>query len=148
MPTHLKKTRKLRGHVSMGYGRVGKHRKHPAGRGTAGGEHHQRINMFKYHPGYYGKKGIRVFREHKNREFCQSINVDQLWGLVSEQTKEKFLNKKTEESLLIDCVSHGFFKVTGRGRLPKTPLVVRAKYFSSDAQRKIRAVGGACQIVA
>lgn len=32
--------------------------------------------MFKYHPGYYGKKGIRVFRLHKNRETCESINVD------------------------------------------------------------------------
>jgi len=32
----------LRGHVSMGNGRVGKHRKHPAGRGNAGGFHHHR----------------------------------------------------------------------------------------------------------
>jgi large subunit ribosomal protein L27Ae len=31
----------------MGHGRVGKHRKHPAGRGLAGGMHHQRINMNK-----------------------------------------------------------------------------------------------------
>jgi large subunit ribosomal protein L27Ae len=27
----------------MGYGRVGKHRKHPGGRGNAGGQHHHRI---------------------------------------------------------------------------------------------------------
>ena len=31
MPTHLSKTRKHRGHVSAGHGRVGKHRKHPGG---------------------------------------------------------------------------------------------------------------------
>ena len=37
-----KKTRKLRGHVSHGHGRVGKHRKHPGGRGNAGGQHHHR----------------------------------------------------------------------------------------------------------
>jgi len=37
--------RKLRGHVSHGHGRIGKHRKHPAGRGCAGGKHHLRINF-------------------------------------------------------------------------------------------------------
>jgi ribosomal protein L15 len=44
-----------RGHVSAGHGRVGKHRKHPGGRGLAGGQHHHRTNMDKYHPGYFGK---------------------------------------------------------------------------------------------
>ena len=42
MPTRLSKTRKHRGHVSAGHGRVGKHRKHPGGRGLAGGMHHHR----------------------------------------------------------------------------------------------------------
>ena len=42
MPTRLSKTRKHRGHVSAGHGRVGKHRKHPGGRGLAGGQHHHR----------------------------------------------------------------------------------------------------------
>ena len=47
MTTRLRKTRKLRGEVCMGYGRVGKHRKHPGGRGNAGGQHHHRIMMDK-----------------------------------------------------------------------------------------------------
>jgi hypothetical protein len=51
----LKHNRKKRGHVSAGHGRVGKHRKHPGGRGNAGGQHHHRIMMDKYHPGYFGK---------------------------------------------------------------------------------------------
>jgi hypothetical protein len=33
MPTRFSNTRKHRGHVSAGHGRVGKHRKHPGGRG-------------------------------------------------------------------------------------------------------------------
>lgn len=37
-----------RGHVSAGKGRVGKHRKHPGGRGLAGGQHHHRTNLDKY----------------------------------------------------------------------------------------------------
>ena len=55
----LKKNRKKRGHVSAGHGRVGKHRKHPGGRGNAGGQHHHRIMMDKYHPGYFGKVRAR-----------------------------------------------------------------------------------------
>lgn len=52
MPTRFSNTRKHRGHVSAGHGRVGKHRKHPGGRGLAGGQHHHRTNFDKYHPGY------------------------------------------------------------------------------------------------
>ncbi|GLJ30624.1 hypothetical protein SUGI_0606390 [Cryptomeria japonica] len=55
MTTRLKKHRKKRGHVSAGHGRIGKHRKHPGGRGNAGGMHHHRILFDKYHPGYFGK---------------------------------------------------------------------------------------------
>ena len=34
MTAHLKKCRKMRGHVSHGHGRIGRHRKHAGGRGT------------------------------------------------------------------------------------------------------------------
>lgn len=43
--TRLKKVRHKRGHTFMGHGRVGKHRKHPGGRGMAGGQHHHRVLM-------------------------------------------------------------------------------------------------------
>ena len=55
MPAGLRKNRKKRGHVSAGHGRIGKHRKHPGGRGNSGGQHHHRIMFDKYHPGYFGK---------------------------------------------------------------------------------------------
>lgn len=53
MPTRFSQTRKHRGHVSAGHGRIGKHRKHPGGRGLAGGQHHHRTNFDKYHPGAF-----------------------------------------------------------------------------------------------
>lgn len=40
------------------FNNLGKHRKHPGGRGNAGGMHHHRINFDKYHPGYFGKVTI------------------------------------------------------------------------------------------
>jgi large subunit ribosomal protein L27Ae len=144
-----KKSRKLRGHVSHGHGRVGKHRCHSSGRGNAGGEHHHRTNLFKYHPGYYGKSGIRVFRLHKNREYSKSLNLDKLWTLVSENARNTYLNNaKKDTAPVIDVTKNGYFKVMGRGRLPAVPVVVKAKVFSKTAERRIKAVGGSCVLVA
>ncbi|KAF9272728.1 60S ribosomal protein L28, partial [Linnemannia elongata] len=78
MPTRLHHNRKKRGHVSAGHGRVGKHRKHPGGRGLAGGQHHHRINMDKYHPGYFGKVGMRRFHLTRNGQHCPIVNLDTL----------------------------------------------------------------------
>ena len=44
--------------------------------------------------------------------------------------------------------AQGIFKVLGKGDLPKQPLIVKAKEFSKLAEKKIKAVGGACQLVA
>merc|ERR1719193_1120820 len=78
MSTNKKKTRKLRGHVSHGHGRIGKHRKHPGGRGNAGGQHHMRTLFDKYHPGYFGKVGMRHFHLTKQRYHCPMVNVELL----------------------------------------------------------------------
>ena len=67
-----------RGHVSAGHGRVGKHRKHPGGRGLAGGQHHHRTNMDKYHPGYFGKVGMRYFHKQGNHFWKPVINLDKV----------------------------------------------------------------------
>jgi len=36
----------------------------------------------------------------------------------------------------------------GRGRLPKQPVIVKAKFVSRIAENKIKAVGGACILTA
>merc|ERR1719198_846898 len=147
--TKAKKTRKKRGHVSAGHGRVGKHRKHPGGRGNAGGQHHHRINFDKYHPGYFGKVGMRYFHMQKNKFHCPIINLDKLWTLVSEQTKGKYANAKEGDAVpVIDVTKKGYFKVLGKGVLPKQPVIVKAKFFSKLAEDKIKAVGGACVLTA
>lgn len=65
----------------------GKHRKHPGGRGNAGGMHHHRINFDKYHPGYFGKVGMRNFHLNRNHQFCPTINLDKIWSLVGEEKR-------------------------------------------------------------
>ena len=133
MATSKKKTRKLRGHVSHGHGRIGKHRKHPGGRGNAGGQHHHRINFDKYHPGYFGKVGMRNFHVHPNNAnlYQPGINLDKLWSLVSEQTRSVLTSDvfsgsdcylisrtkyatETKKAPVIDCSRAGFYKVTSR----------------------------------
>ncbi len=49
---------------------------------------------------------------------------------------------------VIDVTKAGFFKVLGKGFLPAQPVVVKAKFFSKIAERKIKAVGGACVLTA
>jgi len=78
----------------MGHGRVGRARKHPGGRGNAGGMHHHRIMMEKYHPGYFGKKGQRHFHLQKNQYYRPSINLDKLWTLVSEEARKTSVASK------------------------------------------------------
>merc|ERR1712189_117073 len=142
-----KKARKLRGHVSHGHGRVGKHRKHPGGRGNAGGQHHHRILFDKYHPGYFGKVGMRFFHKTMNKFHCPTINLDKIWSLVSEQTQKNYANKE-DKAPVIDVAQAGYYKVLGKGILPKQPVIFKAKFFSRKAEEKIKAVGGACVLMA
>ena len=147
MTARLRKIRKLRGSVSCGGGRVGKHRKHSGGRGNAGGLTHNRTAMDRYHPGYFGKKGIRVFALQRNKLHFPTVNLDKLWTLVSENSLSHYAQNK-DKVPVIDVTKAGYFKVLGKGFLPAQPVVVRAKFFSKKAERKIKAIGGACQLVA
>ncbi|KAK7890956.1 hypothetical protein WMY93_022919 [Mugilogobius chulae] len=137
-PTKKTKTRKLRGHVSHGHGRVGKHRKHPGGRGNAGGMHHHRINFDKYHPGYFGKVGMRHYHLKRNTTHCPP----------STWTNCGLYQKPEGPAPIIDAVRAGYYKVLGKGKLPKQPVIVKAKFFSRRAEEKIKAVGGACVLMA
>merc|ERR1712160_226935 len=139
----LKKCRKLRGGVSHGKGRVGKHRKHPGGRGNAGGQHHHRINFDKYHPGYFGKVGMRNLNLIKKGNVVPTINVERLWSLVSEQARKHWADKK-DKAPVIDVMKAGYMKVIGKGKLPEQPVIVKARYFTKEAEEKIKAVGGVC----
>jgi large subunit ribosomal protein L27Ae len=144
-PKNLKK----RGAISAGHGRVGKHRKHPGGRGNAGGQHHHRTYFDKYHPGYFGKVGMRNFHVRKDAKFCPSLNLDKLWTLVSDQTREFYADQKEAgKAPVIDITKAGYSKLLGKGLLPKQPVVVRAKYVSRVAEEKIKAVGGAVLLTA
>eukprot|EP01125_Pyxidicula_operculata_P010514 TRINITY_DN3458_c0_g1_i2.p1 TRINITY_DN3458_c0_g1~~TRINITY_DN3458_c0_g1_i2.p1 ORF type:complete len:132 (-),score=26.46 TRINITY_DN3458_c0_g1_i2:49-444(-) len=131
----------------MGYGRVGKHRKHPAGRGHAGGLQHARILFDKYHPGHFGKIGMRHFHYQNNHYFQPTINIDSIWSLLSEKHRAKYAESK-DKVPVIDVTKSGYYKVLGKGQLPKQPVIVKAKFFTRRAEEKIKAAGGACILTA
>ena len=117
------------------------------GRGNAGGQHHHRINFDKFHPGYFGKVGMRYFHKTNNKFYCPSINLDKLWTLVPDEVRLQ--NKdKTDVAPVLDITEQGYFKVLGKGSLPNQPLIVKAKFFSKGAEKKIKSAGGACILTA
>ena len=101
--------------------------------------------MNKYHQGYFGKKGQRHFHYKKNQYFRPTINLDKLWTLVPEEARK---NSTSAKAAVIDVTKAGFFKVLGKGELPKVPMVLRAKEVSYHAEKRIKAAGGAVQLVA
>ena len=42
----------------------------------AGGQHHHRTNLDKYHPGYFGKVGMRQYRKVQGRYWQPVVNLD------------------------------------------------------------------------
>lgn len=47
-------------------------------------------------------------------------------------------------SLIIIYSFQGYYKLLGHGHIPQQPIIVKAKYFSQKAERKIKKAGGAC----
>jgi large subunit ribosomal protein L27Ae len=90
---------------------------------------------------------MRNFHLNRNHKFMPIINVEKLWSLVSEGTREKYANDE-KKAPVVDATRAGYFKVLGKGTLPKQPLIVKAKFFSHLAEKKIKKAGGACVLVA
>ena len=90
---------------------------------------------------------MRHFHLKRNQYYCPVVNIDKLWSLVSEETRKKYATVK-DKVPVIDVTKAGYFKVLGKGRLPNQPVIVKAKFFSKTAERRIKAVGGACILTA
>ena len=67
------------------------------------------------------------------------------------ETREKYLAPgamKMDTAPVLDLLPLGYSKVLGKGRIPEVPLIVRARYFSKEAERTIKEAGGLVQLVA
>lgn len=77
-----------------------------------------------------------------------TINLDKLWSLVPAEKRDEFLAKKGDSAPVLNVLDFGYAKVLGKGRLPEVPIIVRARYVSALAEKKIKEAGGVVQLVA
>lgn len=78
-----------------------------------------------------------------------AINLDKLWSLVPEDKRQQYLDaKSSDKAPVIDLLNSGYAKLLGKGRIPQIPLVIKARYVSADAERKVKEAGGIIQLVA
>ena len=63
----------------------------------------QWLPLLSSHPGFFGKVGMRHYHMTTQKYYCPSVNLDRLWSLVSEQTREQYA-KKTDVAPVIDVV--------------------------------------------
>jgi len=113
----------------------------------AGGQHHHRTNLDKYHPGYFGKVGMRYFHKQRNHFWNPVINLDKLWSLVPAESRSKYLSAKSDTAPVIDLLALGYSKILGKGRLPEVPIIVKTRYVSALAEKKIKGAGGIVELV-
>ena len=90
---------------------------------------------------------MRQYHLQRNRKHCPTVNVEKLWSMVPAEVREKYA-KDTSKVPVLDVGNKGFFKVLGKGKFYKQPLIVKAKYFSRTAEAKIVAAGGVCILTA
>jgi large subunit ribosomal protein L27Ae len=79
------------------------------------------------------------------------IPLEQLWSLLPEELQEKYLPESAsaqETAPVIDLLALGYAKLLGKGRPPTVPVVVKARYVSKEAERKITEAGGRIQLIA
>lgn len=56
--------------------------------------------------------------------------------------------QKKDTVPVLDLLPLGYSKVLGKGRIPKVPMVVRARWVSRLAEKKIQEAGGVVELVA
>jgi ribosomal protein L15 len=91
---------------------------------------------------------MRYFHKTSQKFWKPVVNLDKLWSLIPAEKRDEYLNKKSDKAPVLDLTALGYAKVLGKGRLPEVPIVVRARYVSKEAEKKIKEAGGVVQLVA
>ena len=125
-----KKTAKLRGSRTHGWGSSKKHRGAGSrgGRGMAGVKRQKKTWLIKNKPDHLGKSGFKSLRQRKLKPSLKAINVRDLLKLAAG-------NKEIDVSKL------GYSKVLGGGSI-NVALNVKADYFTESARQKIEQAKG------
>ena len=134
MPHKERKTRKMRGSRTHGYGRIGQHRDAGSkGQRKVGRHKHLWSYVTTYEPDYFGKHGFTSPQSLKRKE--NVINVAKLDEIA-------VLSTETEKGKThVNLTTMGYTKLLGTGRITK-PLTVTVPACSKTAEEKIKKAGG------
>ena len=137
-----RKVRKLRGRTrTMGWGRIGQHRKSGSkgGVGAAGMHKHMWTWVIKYAPTWFGKKGFNPPRIRAGFR-PETINVGELQDLASKLVASGKAPKEGD-LIVVNLAAMGIHKLLGRGKIA-VPVKVIVPQASEQAIRKIEEAGG------
>ncbi|MGQ9565695.1 MAG: uL15 family ribosomal protein [Candidatus Bathyarchaeales archaeon] len=139
MTRKLRKSRKLRGSRTCGYGRQGQHRKtSQKGRRNVGRHKGLWTYVLRHEPDYFGKKGFRSVQSLSRK--VNVINVGQL-GLLAEKLETQNQLERKDGKITLDLEKLGYTKLLGMGKAPEAMLVKISSY-SASAAKKIEEAGG------
>lgn len=86
---------------------------------------------------------MRHYHLLRNPQWRPIINLDKLWTLVPAEVRTNV----TEDAVpVIDTLAAGYGKVLGKGRLPEIPVIVKARWVSALAEKKIKGAGGVVKV--
>ena len=137
MPHKLRKSRKRRGSRTVGWGRVGQHRKGGQKGETRSGRHkHLWSYVLRYDPEYYSKKGFYS----PSRRSAKAMNVGDLEDLAMRLSAGEGLEER-EGLAYLDLDRLGYNKLLGMGRVAK-PFSIKVTSYSESAAKKVEEAGG------
>ena len=134
MVTRLRKTRRLRGSRTHGWGQVGQHRStgHKGGHGNAGLHKHHWTRAVLFPDRYFGTPG---FHNPTTKTTKKWANVGGLDTLFAKHGKVE--NGKN----VLDLLSLGYDKLLGAGKVSnKYSVIIGA--FAKNAKEKVESAGG------
>jgi large subunit ribosomal protein L15 len=143
-----RKSRKLRGRTrTMGWGRIGQHRKSGSkgGHGAAGMHKHMWTWVIKYAPTWFGKKGFNPPRIRVGYRPA-TINLGELQELI-DRLEASGQVEREGDLIVVDLASMGIHKLLGRGSI-KRPVKVIVPYASEQAVTKVEEAGGTVVVTA
>lgn len=130
-----KKSRKMRGHRTMGWGSKGQHRDRGAQGGRQIGMHKEKWSwLVKYGKGWYGKHGFV-------NPTSKRVAVITLRELNEKLAKGEIVPKEENGRKIIDLTEYGYDKLLGSGKIVGN-YVIKVNAATQKAVEKVKLIGG------
>jgi len=136
----VSRTRKFRGSRTHGRGKkAGRGAGLRGGRGNAGLHKHKWISTVKYFPEHFGRHGFK--RPQSVVSGKVTMNLSEVELSLPSLSKDGIATQK-DGKWTVDLSKLGVDKLLGSGKI-KTPLMVKVTEASANAEKKLKAAGGA-----